>query len=112
MGPQTCHPVPGPGQTGTLVKDWTFIASNINAAAYTSDWPVDFAALLEDATNYVSVRAWDVSGATTTQSDVFYVHKDISEYEEKVVGKLSARVAACVGGGIAASVAAAAAQQP
>ena len=39
---------------------------------------------------------------------VVYVHKDISEYEEKVVGKLSARVAACVGGGIAASVAAAA----
>ena len=34
---------------------------------------------------------------------VVYVHKDISEYEEKVVGKLSARVAACVGGGIAAS---------
>ncbi|MFR3091889.1 MAG: hypothetical protein ACLTMP_09345 [Eggerthella lenta] len=29
---------------------------------------------------------------------VVYVHKDISEYEEKVVGKLSARVAACVGG--------------
>ena len=39
---------------------------------------------------------------------VVYVHKDISEFEEKVVGKLSARVAACVGGGIAASVAAAA----
>ena len=39
---------------------------------------------------------------------VVYVHKDISEYEEKVVGKLSARVAACLGGGIAASVLAAA----
>lgn len=39
---------------------------------------------------------------------VVYVHKDIGEYEEKVVGKLSARVAVCIGGGIAASVLAAA----
>ena len=37
-----------------------------------------------------------------------YVHKDIAEYEEKVVGKLSARVVICLGGGIAASVLAAA----
>lgn len=40
---------------------------------------------------------------------VVYVHKDIGEYEEKVVGKLSARTAACLGCGMAASVAAAAA---
>ena len=37
------------------------------------------------------------------------VHKDISEYREKVVGKLSARTLACTAGGLAASVAAAAA---
>ena len=37
-----------------------------------------------------------------------YVHKDISEYEEKVVGKLSARVVVCLCGGIAASILAAA----
>lgn len=36
------------------------------------------------------------------------VHKDISEYREKVVGKLSARTLACTAGGLAASVAAAA----
>ncbi|WP_283171683.1 PrgI family protein [Curtanaerobium respiraculi] len=37
------------------------------------------------------------------------VHKDISEYTEKVVGKLSARTLACVVGGLTASVGAAAA---
>ena len=36
------------------------------------------------------------------------VHKDIGEYTEKVVGKLSARTLACTAGGLAASVAAAA----
>lgn len=36
------------------------------------------------------------------------VHKDIGEYTEKVVGKLSARTLACTAGGLAASVATAA----
>ena len=36
------------------------------------------------------------------------VHKDISEYTEKVVGKLSARTLTCVTGGLLASIAAAA----
>jgi hypothetical protein len=36
------------------------------------------------------------------------IHKDISEYTEKVVGKLSARTLACVAGGLLASIAAAA----
>ena len=36
------------------------------------------------------------------------VHKDIGEYTEKVVGKLSARTLACTAGGLASSVAAAA----
>lgn len=36
------------------------------------------------------------------------IHKDISEYQEKVVGKLSARTLACVTGGLLASIAAAA----
>ena len=34
------------------------------------------------------------------------VHKDISEYTEKVVGKLSARTLTCVTGGLLASIAA------
>jgi hypothetical protein len=36
------------------------------------------------------------------------VHKDIGEYTEKVVGKMSARTLACIAGGIAASFGAAA----
>ena len=36
------------------------------------------------------------------------IHKDIGEYSEKVVGKLSARTLICVVGGLGASVAAAA----
>ncbi|WP_058985639.1 PrgI family mobile element protein [Hugonella massiliensis] len=36
------------------------------------------------------------------------VHKDIGEYKEKVVGKMSARTLACTAGAIAASFAAAA----
>lgn len=35
------------------------------------------------------------------------VHKDIGEYTEKVVGKMSARTLVCVAGGLLASVAAA-----
>lgn len=36
------------------------------------------------------------------------VHKDIGEYTEKIVGKLSVRTLACTAGGLASSVAAAA----
>ena len=36
------------------------------------------------------------------------VHKDIGEYTEKVVGKLSARTLACTAGGLASAVAVAA----
>lgn len=36
------------------------------------------------------------------------VHKDIAEYQEKVLGKLSARTLVCVAGGLLASVGAAA----
>ncbi|MDA8132066.1 MAG: hypothetical protein M0011_11235, partial [Elusimicrobia bacterium] len=68
----------GPGQTGTLVKDWTTIAANIGAADYSMDWSLDFASLAEGAANYVSARVWDLAGATTTVSDVFYVKKDVT----------------------------------
>ncbi len=37
-----------------------------------------------------------------------YVHKDIGEYEEKIVGKLSARMLICIAAGLATSVASAA----
>jgi len=66
----------GPGQTGTLLKDWTTLALGIGATYYTADWPVDFAALQETSGNYVSVRAVDFSTHTAAAVDVFYVRKD------------------------------------
>ena len=66
-----------PGQTGAVIKDWTDIYSNAaGTAAYTDDWAVDFAALQERATNYVSVRAFDLAGKTAVSNDVFHVWKD------------------------------------
>ncbi|MFA5937389.1 MAG: hypothetical protein WC822_05965, partial [Candidatus Paceibacterota bacterium] len=62
-------------QGGTVLKDWTNIAAGINAADYSADWGVDFAAL-KSSFNYVSVRAWNLAGTTTTVNDVFYIKKD------------------------------------
>ncbi|MEW6536907.1 MAG: fibronectin type III domain-containing protein, partial [Candidatus Auribacterota bacterium] len=66
-----------PAQTGTIIKDWTDIATLSGTTYYQTDWQVDFGALQNlPTTNYVSVRCWDVSGNTTTVNDVFYVMKD------------------------------------
>ncbi|MEK6647536.1 MAG: PQQ-binding-like beta-propeller repeat protein [Candidatus Firestonebacteria bacterium] len=62
-------------QTGSLIKDWTNIATSINAASYTIDWQVDFNAL-QQGTNYVSVRCYDNVSKVLTQNDIFYVKKD------------------------------------
>ncbi|MBI5201173.1 MAG: T9SS type A sorting domain-containing protein, partial [Elusimicrobia bacterium] len=56
---------------------WTSIAAlGPGVTSYATDWPVSFNALPSDVTSYVSVRAWDVAGATTTAIDAFYVRKD------------------------------------
>lgn len=55
---------------------WTDIATLAGATSYATPWPVNFAALASGVTNYVSVRAWDVAGATTTLIDAFHVLKD------------------------------------
>ncbi|MFH2203946.1 MAG: right-handed parallel beta-helix repeat-containing protein [Elusimicrobiota bacterium] len=58
---------------------WTDIATlTPGATEYRTDWQVDFAALLEGTTNYVSVRSWNVSGVTSTVVDAFHVIKDTS----------------------------------
>jgi len=68
----------GPAQTGTLISDWTSLASGVNSASYSSDWGLGASTftLLQSGTNYVSVRAIDYAGSTTALSDVFYVRKD------------------------------------
>ncbi|HLD30242.1 MAG TPA: hypothetical protein VJC03_07855, partial [bacterium] len=62
-------------QTGVKLKDWTTIASNINTANYTADWPVDFSSL-QQGTNYVSVRAYDQLAKSAVFPDRFYIKKD------------------------------------
>ncbi|MEK7721142.1 MAG: hypothetical protein AAB359_02000, partial [Elusimicrobiota bacterium] len=65
------------GQAGAVFKDWTDIYSiTAGTAAYTDDWPADFAALQEWATNYVSARGYDLLGRSVSVADVFHVWKD------------------------------------
>ncbi len=63
---------------GTLLKDWTDITAATSTALYSPDWGVDFPALVADAPNYVSVRAYDLTGKSTTYYDAFYVLKDVA----------------------------------
>ncbi|MDI6641180.1 MAG: hypothetical protein QME68_02595, partial [Elusimicrobiota bacterium] len=65
----------GPAQTGTLVKDWTEIFTNLNLSSYETDWSIDFPSLFQGY-NYVSVRCYDTAGNLRTTPDVFYVKKD------------------------------------
>ncbi|MBI5597448.1 MAG: VCBS repeat-containing protein [Elusimicrobia bacterium] len=62
------------GDAGVL--GWTDIPLAPGATSYAAVWPVAFAALVEDATNYVSVRAWDMAGSTASLVDAFFVVKD------------------------------------
>lgn len=55
---------------------WTDIAAVSNSTSYTTNWPVNFTALANGVTNYISVRGWDAAGSTTTLVDAFYVLKD------------------------------------
>ncbi|PCI36122.1 MAG: hypothetical protein COB53_10270, partial [Elusimicrobia bacterium] len=56
---------------------WTDIDSFSSSAAFTTDWEVSFAGLSSGSTNFISVRAWDQAGTTTTVQDVFSVLKDV-----------------------------------
>ena len=59
-------------------KPWTTIAAGVGTHAYTANWGLDFAALQESATNYVSVRGRDAAGNLTAINDVFFVLKDVT----------------------------------
>lgn len=58
------------------VLPWTDIATLNGATDYTTPWTVNFAGLRDGATNYVSVRAWDLAGTTRTLVDAFRILKD------------------------------------
>jgi hypothetical protein len=64
------------GSGNAAIVPWTDISSVAYSTSYTTGWPVDFTALVTGVTNYISVRAVDIAGATTTLTDAFYVLKD------------------------------------
>ncbi|MFH1415964.1 MAG: LamG-like jellyroll fold domain-containing protein [Elusimicrobiota bacterium] len=66
------------GMQGSPVKSWTEIFSSLGQAEYTSNWEVDFFSAAEGY-NYVSVEVYNVSGASNTVKDVFYLKKDVSK---------------------------------
>ncbi len=70
----------GPNQTGTVLFDWTDLATSINLSSYTTPWSLTGSLwnLLSNGTNYISVRVYDNAGNYSTQSDVFYIRKDIT----------------------------------
>ena len=54
---------------------WTDIDTLVSSKTYTADWSVAFQALAGGATNYISVRAVDAAGNTTTLVDAFKILK-------------------------------------
>ncbi|HNW44007.1 MAG TPA: fibronectin type III domain-containing protein [Elusimicrobiales bacterium] len=58
------------------VKVWTEIAAFSSSSSYTADWGVDFSALEDGASNYVSARAIDNAGNSYTLKDVFRILKN------------------------------------
>jgi hypothetical protein len=66
-----------PGAADQSVLAWTDIAPLSGATEHATPWTVDFDALRDGATNYVSVRAWDMAGSTSTVlTDAFKIFKD------------------------------------
>ncbi len=67
------------GMTGAQLISWSNIADNINAASYTTNWGVNFSALIS-GTNYVSVRAYDYAGnVSAVATDVFFIVKSTAD---------------------------------
>ncbi len=68
----------GPNQTGTVLFDWTDLATSINLSSYTTPWSLTGSLwnLLSNGTNYISVRVYDNAGNVSISTDVFYVLKD------------------------------------
>ncbi|OGS30342.1 MAG: hypothetical protein A2218_01625 [Elusimicrobia bacterium RIFOXYA2_FULL_53_38] len=63
------------GAADAAVIGWTDIDTLVSSSAYTANWSVAFSALAGGATNYISVRAIDAAGNTTTLADAFRIMK-------------------------------------
>jgi hypothetical protein len=66
--------------TGSVIAGTDIAALPANTTFYETNWPLNFAALYVGATNYVSVRAWDVAGTTRTLYDAFYLIRVARSY--------------------------------
>ncbi|MDQ7773858.1 MAG: fibronectin type III domain-containing protein, partial [Elusimicrobiales bacterium] len=58
------------------VLGWTTIDSFVSSAAWSEPWGVNFAALQDAVTNYISVRAYDAAGNSSQVTDAFKVLKN------------------------------------
>ncbi|OGS19579.1 MAG: hypothetical protein A2219_04550 [Elusimicrobia bacterium RIFOXYA2_FULL_50_26] len=69
---------PSTGLPGSYIVNWTALAEGINATYYADNWSmsVSFSALPNLTTSYVSVRASDFAGNTTTWVDAFALYKN------------------------------------
>ncbi len=94
------------GTGNQAVIGWTDIAVVANTTSYNTPWPVNFAALISGVTNYISVRSWDIAGATTTAVDAFYVLKDTTGPTVAIAVPLNASFNSSLGvlSGTAASI--------
>ncbi|MEF3280437.1 MAG: lamin tail domain-containing protein [Elusimicrobiota bacterium] len=68
----------GQGQSGLVISDWVDVITNINEQTYNIDWeiPASIFNLMQNGTNYVSVRVYDNANNVRVSTDVFYVLKD------------------------------------
>ena len=67
------------GDTTSFVGAWTPALTAINQESYAADWPLTqqvWETMLDGASNYVSVRAYDRSNNHTEQLELFMVRKD------------------------------------
>ena len=71
------------------VVNWTDIPLVVGSTFYSSDWPLDFSSLTAASTNYVSIRAWDRAGSTTTLINAFFVLKDAAGPQVRILAPAS-----------------------
>ncbi|MDD5208022.1 MAG: T9SS type A sorting domain-containing protein [Elusimicrobiales bacterium] len=67
------------GDPASVIYPWADAVTGINQPSYTANWAIPqniWEGMLEGASNYVSVRAYDNSGNYAEQSDLFSVLKD------------------------------------
>lgn len=65
-----------PGLAGGDILGWTAVPGFAPGPAHTALWGVDFAALRDGGTNYISVRAVDAAGNPRILADVFRLLKN------------------------------------